>query len=345
MKNTEVRRLVDPVVRTIWPSSASEIVSNILVLDVQAAKEESMKTFCEQSGLVGTMPAVKGELGALAILEANTEFGGIFVSEDYLGSDVKTFELVRKIRELRPELPVFLRRDSNRGLIGLERDVATMFVHCYTLEDLQDLRAGLEASIFRRLYPNELARGIRDLTKASLEGMFHGCEVLTEAPYLASDRMMPGEFFTLIGINSEWCRGYMTILGPELPLLEVMSYGKTEEEKAEVNFRELNQYISEATNLIWGAFKNKYVRVQEIPTAVQIPIVVNHRHRFISFGSDDPQLCFKYVIRPRGAPEGAPQAWLYQRFVFNLAWNPEAFRAFQSDEPEVFVASGDLEMF
>jgi len=143
MKTNESRRAVDPVVRTIWPSSASEIVSNILVLDTQAAQEDAMRTFCEQSGLVGTIPSVKGELGALAILEANTEFGGIFVSEDYLGNDAKTFELVRKIRDLRPELPVFLRRDTKCGLLGLERDVAAMFVHCYTLEDLQDLRAGL----------------------------------------------------------------------------------------------------------------------------------------------------------------------------------------------------------
>jgi hypothetical protein len=73
---------------------------------------------------------------------------------------------------------------------------------------------------------------------------------------------------------------------------------------------------------------------------------VNHNRRLISFGSDDPQLSFKYRLRPKGSAAGGPEAWLYQRFVFNLGWNPEAFRAFQSNEsPGVLVSTGDLEIF
>ncbi len=344
--DTQSRRLLNHVANVIWPTSMAEIVSNILVLDVEAANESALRQFCEQSGIVGTTPSVSSEIGALAILEAHSEFGGVFVAEDYLGTQEKTLQLVRKIRAARPELPLFLRRaSSNRGLTGLSLDDAAMFVQCYTVSDLHNLRVGLEESIFRRLYPNELARGIRELTKNSLEGLFKGCQVTSEAPYLSSERMMPGEFFTLIGINTEWCSGYMTILGPELPLLEVLGHVECLNGGAQLDFRALNNYISEATNVVWGSFRNRYVRVESPPSSIQVPIVVNHRHRFISFGSDDPQLCFKYVIRPANAGPDAPCAWLYQRFVFNLSWNPDKFRAFQSTEPEVVWTSGELEEF
>jgi len=75
----------------------------------------------------------------------------------------------------------------------------------------------------------------------------------------------------------------------------------------------------------------------------QVPIVINHMHRYISFGSENPQLCFKCVLRDAENPTFAPLV-IYQRFVFNLNWSPEDFH---ENDPSLdsLVASGELELF
>lgn len=44
--------------------------------------------------------------------------------------------------------------------------------------------------------------------------------------------------------------------------------------------------------------------------------------RYISFGSEKPQLCFRFMLIPREGDRRVP-ANLYQRFAFNLSWSPE----------------------
>jgi hypothetical protein len=65
-------------------------------------------------------------------------------------------------------------------------------------------------------------------------------------------------------------------------------------------------------------------------------------HRYISFGSDNPQLCFKYTLTDKEDPAKFLQ--IHQRFVFNLNWSPEDF-AENKVSVEDLVESGDLEMF
>jgi len=338
--NMRSRQEQHPDMNSLWAKSPADIISKILVLDDQAANNEAMRHFCESTGLIGITPSRRGQYAALAILESEVDFGGIFIYEKFLETPFDTFALVAKIRELRPELPIFLRRAKGNGMAGLDFTVASMFIQSYTLDEFDTLTQGLESSIFRRLYPNELAKGIREVTQKSIAAMFPNCEVHSEIPYLASDRIIHGEFFTLIGIDSEWCRGYMTIQGPEKPLLEMMALSNP---KAEIGFRELNQHIGEVTNLVWGAFKNRYVANSETRTSIQVPIIVSPQHRFISFGSDDPQLCFKYFITCEDRHGEIKEAWVYQRFVFNLAWSPQDFKI--NPESERANNTGHLEIF
>ena len=74
---------------------------------------------------------------------------------------------------------------------------------------------------------------------------------------------------------------------------------------------------------------------------VQVPLVVNHKQKFISFGGDCPQLCFKY--RMTDAASGR-SVQLDQRFVFSLSWSPEDFRESVQDVGPM-VESGELELF
>jgi len=315
------------------------VVSKVLILDNAGAHSASLKTFCDSCGLVGIRPQRAARV--MSILKSNVDLGGILLYEHFGGHPGGGIELAREIHAARPELPLFLRRDGVAGVDGLHRSDAALFRCAYTLADLQPLRVMLEASIFSRVYPTELVRAIADMTRPALASLFPGCEVEVETPYLVKDRIIYGEVFTLIAIESDWCRGYMMFQAEEEALLGVIRRGAGG--GAALDFRELDSVMGEATNRVWGAFKNRYVGYDAAPLPqTQVPIVINHQRRFISFGSDDPQLCFKYTLRERNRPDAAPTP-LYQRFVFNLSWSPERLR--ENPSVESLCDAGELELF
>jgi hypothetical protein len=106
----------------------------------------------------------------------------------------------------------------------------------------------------------------------------------------------------------------------------------------------VNDYLSEINNMIWGGFKNRYIGDRAAASAgnqVQVPLIVNHKHQYISFGTSNPQLCFRFNLQDttRGSA-----ATLYARFIFNLNWSPEDFKEITPDTGGL-VESGALEMF
>lgn len=320
------------------------LVSKVLVLDDTLAHFDSLKEFCEENGLVGIRPQRRDDASVMAILDSNVDLGGILLYENFGNRAGMGIQLAHKIHESRPELPIFLRRDTLASVAGLSELDATLFRCAYTLADLQQLRAMLDASIFSRVYPTDLVRGITEMTRASLETLFRNCDIGVETPYLVKDRIIYGEVFTMVAIESNWCRGYMMLQAAEDTLLELIRHNESSEDKV-INFREMNNVLGEATNMVWGSFKNRYVGYGE-GTAnlmqIQVPIIVNHHRGYISFGSEDPQLCLKYILRERNRPEVAPVP-IYQRFIFNLNWSPEEFR--ENPTVESLVNSGELEMF
>ena len=73
-----------------------------------------------------------------------------------------------------------------------------------------------------------------------------------------------------------------------------------------------------------------------------MPIIVNHQNKYITFGTDIPQLCFKYTLRQTGGDR--KEITLYQKFIFNLSWAPEKF---SENQPTVddLIDTGELEFF
>jgi hypothetical protein len=112
---------------------------------------------------------------------------------------------------------------------------------------------------------------------------------------------------------------------------------------AETGFREVNALLGEITNLIWGAFKNRYIGSDTltINQQIQVPLVVNHKHKYISFGTENPQLCFLYRVVDESSGRSVK---FYQRFVFNLNWSPEDFQEIVNDAQQL-VEAGELELF
>ncbi|SFN05091.1 Chemotaxis phosphatase CheX [Formivibrio citricus] len=325
-------------------NSNKMVVSKVLVLDGAGLPPDSLKAFCEECGLVAIKPQQGDADSVMTILKSNVDLGGILLHENYGGKTGQGLELARAIHASRPELPLFLRRDAVSSVAGLAEQDAAMFRCAYTLADLQLLKATLEASIFSRVYPNDLVRGITEITRGALQPLFRECDIDVETPYLVKDRIIYGEVFTMMAIDSHWCRGYMMLQAAEEAMMALISREAGIDEGETMTFRELNNVLGEATNLAWGAFKSRYVSqdVNRCQCQTQVPIIINHQRRYISFGSEDPQLCIKYTLRERNRPDVAPVP-LFQRFVFNLNWSPDEFR--ENPTVESLVESGELELF
>ncbi|MDR3411707.1 MAG: chemotaxis protein CheX [Formivibrio sp.] len=325
-------------------NSNRQVVSKVLVVDEAGAHLGSMKAFYEECGLIGIRPQQTGVASVMSILKSNVDLGGIMLYESFGGQIGQGLALAREIHASRPELPIFLRRDAVASMAGLSEKDAGMFRCAYTLADLQPLRTNLDSSIFSRVYPNDLVRGITEFTRTSLESLFTHCDIDIETPYLVKDRIIYGEVFTMISIESNWCRGYMMFQAGEDAVLDLVRHDAASQGGETWSFRELNNVLGELTNLVWGSFKNRYVGHDRSNQSLQtqVPIIINHRSSYISFGSEDPQLCFKYVLRERNRPDAAPVP-IYQRFVFNLNWSPEDFK--ENPSVESLVDSGELELF
>lgn len=318
----------------------AELVSKVLVLDESPECSLSIKAFCDANNLV-TLRAQSENV--MAVMKSNVDLGAIFLSEDYGFPACDGLSFAREIHEVRPELPIFLRRLKEDTLDDLPELQRGLFSHAYTIESIDKLGPVIHESIFSLVYPNGLVRGITEITKAALESQFKDVDVNTEAPYIVRDRIIYGELFTLIPLESNWCRGYMMLQTEEGPLVQFVKTDKTHIVTNDVNFRDINHVLGEVTNLVWGSFKNRFISYDPIEgRSSQVPIIVNHLHRYISFGSEDPQLCFRYTLTDRSGK--LPSMVLYQRFVFNLSWNPDKFKENEAVVDDLFE-SGELELF
>lgn len=323
-------------------SDASVVISKILVLDDEPASLAPISQLCASAHLQALKPNIDSFSGVLDLLDANLDLlGGVLIYENYSGQG-RGLGIVRFVHNLRPELPIFLRRDSNA--LPLSSSDTQALCAVFDLSDIAPLRLALEHSIFDRNYPAHLVRGITEMSLSALQSMFKDCNVSADSAYLVNDNNIYGEILSIMAIDSDWCRGYMMLQTDPEQLLDLLRNSADAYARLPV-YQDLNSVLAEASNLIWGSFKNRYVgnhdQTQGI-RQIQIPIIINHQRSFISFGTDTPQLCIKYNLTPHNDPDAACTP-LFQRFVFNLTWSPALL-----DEHAAFAAlvdSGELELF
>lgn len=314
-----------------------KLVSKVLVLDDSPKHSEAIKKFCDDNNLVG-LKVRKNRL--MSVLRSNIDLGAILYSDNYGGSAEENTEIALKIHTVRPELPIILRRESAASLDDVPEGMRRLFCAAYTTEDMSALRKAIDEYIFSLTYPNALVRGISEITEGVLTSQFKDVSITWDTPYIVRDRVIFGEVFSLIPLESSWCRGYMMLQTEEEPILGMIN---SDPLFPEANFREVNSLLGEITNLIWGAFKNRYIgdAAAASGSQIQVPLVVNHKHKYISFGSENPQLCFLYTLTDEKSQRSVK---LYQRFIFNLSWSPEDFKEITHDVEEL-VDSGELELF
>lgn len=313
-------------------------VSKVLVLEDQDGQMDELREFCVQHALV-PLKVRKNRL--MNVLRANIDLGAIFMSEEYGATLQESYQTAVSIHAVRPELPIVLRRSSSATLEDLPASIRSVFCAAYSKDEMDHLGKVIEEYIFTLYYPCDLVRGISEITEFVLASQFRDMSIVWDSPYIVRDRVIFGELFSLIPLESSWCRGYMMIQTEEQAILDILGEGETI--PPEIGFRRVNSLLGEITNLIWGSFKNRFIGSESltIHQQIQVPLVVNHKHKYVSFGTENPQLCFLFRVVDERTGKAVK---FYQRFVFNLNWSPEDFREIGHDADSM-VESGELELF
>lgn len=319
-----------------------KILSKALVHDKDTAHTNFLKQFFAENNLIGLRAENHNSIHE--VLKTNIDLGVVFLCEE--DSEGKSgLEIMEEIHDRRPELPVFLRRNHSDSLDDLPLKVQQACVGAYIGQDEAKLHQLLERHLFNTFYPSSFIRGIEELTLSAVESTFKDVNIECSVPYLVRDLLIFGEMFSIMILEGNWCRGYMMLQTEEGHMLDLIRSGKTNLMEHDADFRTVNDLMNECTNMVWGAFKARFFKTGEeekIAHRVQVPVIVNHHRRYITFGSKDPQLCFRYTLHD---PEGKLDSVdLYQKFVFNLTWSPDEFQE-KPEELENLVSAGELELF
>lgn len=323
-------------------TTPTHLVSKVLVLEPNPAAMERIREFCQSHRLQGLRV---GQHNIHSVLQSNVDLGGVLIPQRIGTDSCAGLKLVRHINAVRPELPIFLRLEDMESEAELSAEDLRATCVRYTLSSIDRLDEAVGDNIFGVAYPATLVQAVSDLTLHSLRHQFPATAVTQDAAYVVRDDLIVGELFSLIPLESDWFRGYLSVQADQGSMTQMIAAGKTllPVQRAE-DIRAGQLVLSEFTNLIWGAIKNRYTPHGGVPSGlVQVPIIVNHLHRCISFGSSQPHLCFRFVLTD---PQDAffPPVALHLRLVFNLRYSPESYR--ENDAAlDTMLSAGELELF
>lgn len=322
--------------------SENEVLSKVIVVEKNAERLTLLKSFFETNKLLGYRVNRKN---ILSILKSNIDLGGVFLPE--VDNQATSFiDLALSIHKIRPDLPIFMSVESDRSLKNLSAEAQEAIVGTYLHSDLSQLKELVDTYLFSRHYPSEFISSVRELSAEILQNSFKEMSVNVEHPYIVKDKVVYGELFSLFPLETNWCRGYMMLQMEEGNIMEAVTAQKTLINTAEPNFRHVNAILGELSNMIWGGLKNRYGSKSHEESLGQvrteIPIIVNHLRKYISFGSDDPQLCLKYKLLDKAGI--LKPITIYQKFIFSLDWSPEKYAEANKNMNDL-VSGGELELF
>ena len=322
---------------------SNNIVSKVLIHEVCTDAQASLKTFCQEQHLVGLRDATKS---IMDVFHGHTDLGAAFLCEGKDADGNSGLDIGAHIRKIRPELPIFLRRDSTETPLPEKYD--GVFAGCYTTEDMGQLKELVENHLFSTYYPMPLIRGIQELSNEAFHTTIRNVRVECDAPYMVKDQVIYGELFSLIPLESHWCRGFMMLQTTESEMMQMIANDHTSLCNNNPSFRDVNHILNEITNMVWGGIKSRFFvnddapKPDDIGNKIHVPILVNHGRKFISFGTTEPHLCFRYTIQSEN--DDSPPIEIYQKMIFNLNWQPELFKEYEQAVDDM-VESGELEFF
>lgn len=323
------------------------LVSKVLIFEENPAAQGVLKEFCAANGLIGLKQTSHS---TMKMLYNNVDLGAVLLSEkshDSAEGLNNGFELAVRIKKVRKELPIFIRREKRADLEDLTAEQKAAITGAYTLEDTTKLTQLVDQYLADSEYPISLIRRIEEVTHTALTSLFSDVEVTNDLPFLVKDKLTYGDILSLLPVESPWFSGYMMVQSEELPMIELIRDGRTSIDSGNVDFRDVMGMLSEISNQAWGGLRTRLIALHpsqaESNHRIFVPITVNQYKEYISFGTDRSQLCFKYTLRDlRGKLEPIT---LYQKFIFSIRWSPEEYQQADESTVEELVESGCLEMF
>lgn len=323
------------------------LVSKLLVFEDDKDTQTAIKEFCENNGLI---PLRQQSYSAMKVLYSNIDLGGLLLSEAAHDSSEgihNGFDLAVRIHRIRPELPIFMRREDREDKDDLTEEQQAAIAGVYTLENMDKLLGMIDQFLADTEYPISLIRRIEEVTTSSLETTFKNCTVKLALPYLVKDKLTYGDIVSLLPVQAPWFNGYMMFQSEEEPMIHMIEGDKTSVDSKDVDFRDVMGLLSEISNMAWGGLKTRLLSLHppdfEERNLIAVPITVNQYKEYISFGTDRSQLCFEYTIYDND--HNIEPVKLFQKFIFNIKWTPEEYRAADENTVEELVESGELELF
>lgn len=217
----------------------------------------------------------------------------------------------------RATLPVFLRYPENKVE---ENGFQQHHIH-YQLED-NGLEQPLTELVYKREFPAHFVEQVIRLAEDAVTHELMTVDVVKTNAALVTESILYGQVFSLIPIESPWYRGYLIIQTTEQDILDLIAQGKTQLESSQLDFRDVNIIVGESTNMVWGGMKRIYASNGNdlVNFMMQIPLIINHKHKYISFGSTEPHLCLTLDVKD---PDTGKIIKVVERFVFHLDWQPQ----------------------
>ena len=213
-------------------TSDTVIVSKVLVHECDEDALLFLKSVCKTHNLVGLKVSTGDNTIGLKdasneiddVLKSNVDLGAIFLAEELDQNGISGVDLCADIRRTRPEVPIFLRRTNASSNEGLPEEVKHAITGCYHTNNAEALNELINAYICSMYYPIELAQGIQDISTDAFSNIIHKTNINCGLPYLVKDQIIYGELFSLIPLESNWCRGYMMLQTTENEILELESH-------------------------------------------------------------------------------------------------------------------------
>ncbi len=323
------------------------LVSKVLIFEENPSAKMALKEFCGANGLVGVKQTSHSNM---KMLYTNSDLGAVLLSEkshDSAEGLHNGFELAVRIKKVRKELPIFMRRESRTDLDDATPEQRAAITGVYTLDNMAHLTELVDQYLADSEYPISLIRRIEEVTTSALSSLFKDVEITNDLPSLVKDKLTYGDILSLLPVESPWFCGYMMVQSEELPMIALIEDGRTSIPPENIDFRDVMGMLSEISNQAWGGLRTRLISLHPPTTdtvpKIFVPITVNQYKEYISFGTDRSQLCFKYTLRDlQGKLEPVT---LFQKFVFNIRWSPEEYQQADENTVEELVESGELELF
>jgi hypothetical protein len=319
----------------------SKIESKILIYETDDDYKDVLKSFCQDYNLKGGFVATPELL--MPTIKSSLNVGGIIIC----GLNHEVLGFVCEINVFFPSIPIFIRsveiEVTNQFLqMAVNPDV----IKSYQSDDFDTLKTLMSDFVFNKVFPEGWIQDFQAMACEAMIEKFRDTHVTSTNVFMSSDRRIYGERIELMSIRSDWCEGVVMLQSVSSDIIRVINDGKTtftaHNGRAAWYAEDL---MRELMNSIWGAFKSKYIPSDYVGRegGIDVPLTINHKEGYISFGAADPLVGFSFDLE-RYDPESGEILYkfnIYLKFSFHLHWDSEKF----IENEEELVDSGELEFF